>query len=145
MLNYQKILDKNMINVFIDIMKNIKKNGFSDGNHLYITFLTAHKNVNIPKWLIDKYPSEMTIVLQYEYYDLKIDKTYFEISLLFNDIKANLKISYDAIISFADPSANFGLRLKERKTQKKINKSIKDEKIINHKDNIIDFLNYKKN
>ena len=126
-------------------MKNIKKNGFSDGNHLYITFLTAHKNVNIPKWLIDKYPSEMTIVLQYEYYDLKIDKTYFEISLLFNDIKADLKISYDAIISFADPSANFGLRLMEKKTQKKFNKSSEDKVKKNKKDNIINFSNYKKN
>ena len=140
MLNYQKILDQNMINVFIDIMKNIKKNGFSDGNHLYITFLTTHKNVNIPKWLIDKYPSQMTIVLQYEYYDLKINKTYFEISLSFNDIKANLKISYDAIISFADPSAKFGLQLKSIPLKENvINKS--DKK----KNNKIKFSNYKKN
>ncbi len=140
MLNYQKILDQNMINVFIDIMKNIKKNGFSDGNHLYITFLTTHKNVNIPKWLIDKYPSQMTIVLQYEYYDLKINKTYFEISLSFNDIKANLKISYDAIISFADPSAKFGLQLKSIPLKENvINKS--DKK----RNNIIKFSNYKKN
>tara|TARA_B100000989_G_scaffold35848_1_gene22761 strand:+ start:304 stop:741 length:438 start_codon:yes stop_codon:yes gene_type:complete len=145
MIDYQKILNENMLNVLKDILQNIKKNGLSNNNHLYITFLTEHVKTEIPSWIQEKYPKEMTIVIQHEYYDLKINKNNFLITLSFNDINAILKIHYSSIISFADPSANFGLRLKERKTQKKINKSIKDEKIINHKDNIIDFLNYKKN
>ena len=145
MIDYQKILNNNMINVLKDILQNIENNGLSNNNHLYITFLTGHSKTKVPNWIKEKYPEEMTIVIQYEYYDLKINKSDFVIILSFNDIKAKLKIHYDSIISFADPSANFGLRLKERKTQKKINKSIKDEKLINHKDNIIDFLNYKKN
>ena len=87
----------------------------------------------------------MTIVIQYEYYDLKINKSDFVITLSFNDIKSTLKIHYDSIISFADPSANFGLRLVEKKTQKKFNKSTKDNVKKNKKDNIINFSNYKKN
>ena len=83
----------------------------------------------------------MTIVIQYEYYDLKIEKDFFQISLSFNDIKTDLKIGYDSIISFADPSANFGLILKSNKT-KKNNKKINDEA---KKDNIINFSKYKKN
>ena len=51
MIEYQKILDKNMLNVFIDILKNIRDNGLSDNNHLYITFLTNHNDVDIPGWL----------------------------------------------------------------------------------------------
>ena len=48
MIEYQKILDKNMLNVFKDILKNIRDNGLSNNNHLYITFLTNHKNVELP-------------------------------------------------------------------------------------------------
>ena len=63
MIEYQKILDKNMLNVFKDILKNIKDNGLSNNNHLYITFLTNHKNVELPIWLKQKYPEEMTIII----------------------------------------------------------------------------------
>ena len=141
MINYQKLLNKNMIGVLKDILKNINDNGLSNSNHLYITFLTQHKNVEIPNWLRKKYNEEMTIVIQYEYNDLKIEKDFFQISLSFNDIKTDLKIGYDSIISFADPSANFGLILQSNKT-KNNNKKINDE---SKKDNIINFSKYKKN
>ena len=130
MIEYQKILDKNMLNVFKDILKNIKDNGLSNNNHLYITFLTNHKNVELPNWLKQKYPQEMTIIIQYEYYDLEINKNNFSITLSFGDIKTNLKINYNAIVSFADPSANFGLILQKNKIQKKVKKN---QKIINQK------------
>ena len=143
MIQYQKILDKNMLNVFKEILAHIKDNGLSNNNHLYITFFTNHKNVEIPNWLKQKYPLEMTIVIQYEYYDLKINKNNFSISLSFNDIKTNLIIDYNSIISFADPSANFGLILQKNKIQKKLKGNIENKKSI--KDNVIKFSNYKKN
>ena len=143
MIEYQKILDKNMLNVFKDILKNIRDNGLSNNNHLYITFLTNHKNVELPNWLKQKYPEEMTIVIQYEYYDLKINKNNFSISLSFNDIKTNLIIDFKSIISFADPSANFGLILNKRKSQNKLKKNIGSKKT--KRDNVINFSNYKKN
>ena len=143
MIEYQKILDKNMLNAFKDILKNIKDNGLSNNNHLYITFLTNHKNVELPNWLEQKYPEEMTIIIQYEYYDLEINKNDFSITLSFGDIKTNLKINYNAIISFADPSANFGLILQKSKIQNKINKKLETDK--SKKDNVINFSNYKKN
>ena len=86
MIEYQKILNNNMLNVLKDILFNIKENGLSSNNHLYITFITNHKNVELPNWLKKKYPEEMTIVIQYEYYDLEIKKNNFSISLSFNDI-----------------------------------------------------------
>ena len=85
----------------------------------------------------------MTIIIQYEYYDLVINKKNFSITLSFGDIKTNLKINYDAIVSFADPSANFGLILQKSINQKKVNK--KSETNISKKDNVINFSNYKKN
>ena len=132
-INYKKILDNNMINVLKDILYEIKKKGLSNSNHLYISFRTDHKDVEIPIWLLEKYPKEMTIIIQYEYYNLNISSNFFQITLLFNQISADLKIGFNSIISFADPSANFGLRLK-----------ITDETKIKNKDNIINFSNFKK-
>tara|TARA_A100001015_G_scaffold197967_1_gene220828 strand:+ start:2467 stop:2751 length:285 start_codon:yes stop_codon:yes gene_type:complete len=90
-----------------------------------------------------KYPEEMTIVIQYEYYDLEINKNNFSISLSFENIKANLKIEYDSIISFADPSANFGLVLQKNKVQKKIKNNLGNKK--SKYNNVITFSDYKKN
>ena len=143
MIEYQKILDKNMLNVFKDILKNIKDNGLSNNNHLYITFLTNHKNVELPNWLKQKYPQEMTIVIQYEYYDLEINKNSISITLSFDDIKTNIKINYNAIVSFADPSANFGLILQKDKMWNKENKNLENNN--SKENNIINFSNYKKN
>ena len=143
MIDYQKILNQNMLNVLKDILKNIKENGLNNNNHLYITFLTNHKNVELPNWIKQKYPEEMTIVIQYEYYDLEISENNFSISLSFSNIKTYLKIDYNAIVSFADPSANFGLILQKSKIQKKVNKKL--ETNISKKDNVINFSNYKKN
>ena len=129
-----------MINILKDVLITVKNKGLTNNNHIYITFLTKNTNVIIPKWLKDKYPQEMTIVIQYEYYDLEIKDEYFKITLSFNDVKTKLKISYDSIISFADPSANFGLKLKNTEEYKKINKNENETK-----DNVINFSNFKKN
>ncbi len=142
MIDYQKILSQNMIGVLIDVLEEIKEHGINQ-NQLYITFLTKHESVKIPNWLIKKYPKEMTIVIQFEYYNLKINKKNFSITLSFNDIKTELKIGYSSIISFADPSVNFGLILQNRKIEKKLNKNLDKDK--SKEDNIINFSKYKKN
>ena len=142
MINYQNILNKNMLGVFKDVLKNIRDNGLSDNNHLYITFLTNHKEVILPEWIIKNYPKEMTIVVQYEYYDIVINKNNFSITLSFNNIKTKIIIGYNAIVSFADPSANFGLILKNKNNNESINKNLKK---ISKKNNVIKFSKYKKN
>ena len=147
-INYTEILKKNMINVFKDVLLNIEKNGLQEGHHLYITFNTNNAKVKIPKWLQEKYPVEMTIVIQYEYWNFKIKNNSFNIGLSFEDIKTDLEISYNSVVSFADPYANFGLSLIPKiinKNNIKIKKSVKNKKKNFKKDNIIDFNNYKKN
>ncbi len=139
-INYKKIMNANIINILKDVLKIIDKEGIVNGHHLYITFMTNHPKVVIPSWLKEKYPNEITIIIQYEYYNLKIFKNYFSITLSFNNIKADLKIDYDAIISFADPQANFGLKIKDNgNLQKNVRKLRKSKK-----NNVIDFNNYKK-
>ena len=147
-INYTDILNQNMINVFKDVLLNIEKNGLQEGHHLYVTFNTNNTKVKIPKWLQEKYPVEMTIIIQNEYWNFKTKNDSFNIGLSFDDIKTNLEISFNSVISFADPYANFGLSLipninNTKKTQLK--KSIKKIKKNINKNNIIDFKNYKKN
>ncbi len=146
MIDYQRILSKNLLNVFIDILKNIEKNGLDGKNHLYITFNSNNPRNIVPDWLLQKYPNEMTIVIQHEYYHLSVNKNYFNIGLSFNNKKSDLRISFDSIISFADPSVNFGLnyefnklqREKKKKNNLKIDKKLDDS-------NVINFSNFKKN
>ena len=77
MINYEEILNSNLINVFKDILFNINTNGLNSNNHLYVTFNTNHNGVTIPEWLRKKFPSEMTIVIQYEFYNLEIEDDFF--------------------------------------------------------------------
>ena len=149
MIDYQKILNNNLLNVFIDILKNIEKNGLSGSNHLYITFQTSDSKNTVPDWLLLKYPNEMTIVVQHEYYHLSVHKSYFNIGLSFNNKKTDLKIAYNSIISFADPSSNFGLNYQFYNSNKKIDKKKKKvaKKNTNqdNNSNVIKFSNFKKN
>ena len=149
MIQYQKILNKNLLNVFIEILKEVEIKGLDGKNHLYVTFATNNSKTSVPDWLLQKYPNEMTIVIQHEYYNLSINKTDFKIGLSFNNRKCDLTISFDSVISFADPSSNFGLNYQFNKTIVDENKKtlVKKKKSVkkNESSNIINFSNYKKN
>ena len=145
-INYPQILKKNMINVLKDVLHEIKKNGLKEGHHLYIIFKTDNKNIILPKWLKKKYPKKMTIIIQHEYWNLKVFEEKFEIVLSINDVKVNLFIPFNSIISFADPYANFGLKIitEERDTTLINKKESTDNKTVQKKNNIIDFKKFKK-
>ena len=148
-INYSQILKKNMLNVFRDVLKNIEVNDLQEGHHLYITFQTDVKKVVIPDWLKAKHPKEMTIIIQYEYWNFKVKNDSFNIGLSFNDIKADITVPFDAVISFADPYANFGLKLINEEINKKLSdKKPKRKKTVIKKnkdrDNIIEFQKFEK-
>ena len=88
-INYKKILRENMLNVFKEVLLNILENGLQDGHHLYITFDTNHTEVKMPSWLKEKHPQEITIVIQYEYWNFIIKRNLFKIGLSFNGIKTD--------------------------------------------------------
>ena len=145
-INYHKYLKKNLINVFKDVLLDVKQNGLKEGHHIYISFLTKNPGVKISKLLKHKFPKEMTIIIQYEYWNLLVENDLFEISLSFNDIKENLIIPFNSVISFADPYADFGLKLIQNdnfKNEESINNL--DNKNKKFKNNVIDFKNFKKN
>tara|TARA_Y100000766_G_C18761444_1_gene533612 strand:- start:110 stop:559 length:450 start_codon:yes stop_codon:yes gene_type:complete len=149
MIEYQKILNRNLLNVFIEILKEVEVKGLDGNKHLYITFATNNPKTKVPNWLIQKYPTEMTIIIQHEYYHLSVNKKNFSIGLSFNNKKSDLTISFDSIIAFADPSENFGLNYQFNKSVNENDKklTVKKKKSLkkNNSNNIINFSSYKKN
>lgn len=79
-------------------------------HHFYITFRTDADGVDMPDYLRAKYPSEMTIVLQYQFYDLTVDADKFGVTLSFGGVLRRLVVPFVAIVTFADPSVNFVLQ-----------------------------------
>lgn len=79
-------------------------------HHFYITFKTHAPGVDIPQRLIERFPDEMTIVLQHRFWDLKVDGEKFSVGLSFNQVPAMLNIPFSAITGFHDPAVNFELR-----------------------------------
>ncbi len=80
------------------------------GHHFYITFKTGAPGVNIPTHLRERFPDEMTIVLQNKFWELSVDDTSFSVGLSFNQLPAKLVIPYSAITAFVDPAVDFGLQ-----------------------------------
>ncbi len=79
-------------------------------HHFYITFKTQAPGVSVPKHLTERFPDEMTIVLQNKFWDLKVEPTLFRVSLTFNQVPAQLVIPFGAITAFVDPAVNFALQ-----------------------------------
>ena len=79
-------------------------------HHFYITFKTHAAGVSVPPSLRERFPDEMTIVLQNKFWDLKVEEDHFSVGLSFNQIPAELVIPYAAITQFVDPAVDFGLQ-----------------------------------
>jgi hypothetical protein len=88
-----------------------KRPGSCQGDHhFYITFKTAATGVDIPRHLTERFPDEMTIVIQNRFWDLKVGEDGFEVGLSFNQAPARLFIPFAAITGFHDPAVNFALQ-----------------------------------
>lgn len=109
-LRYDRMVEKALRNVARQAVEEVIENGLPNDHHFYITFLTDYEGVKIPDYLRERYPGEMTIVLQYQFYDLSIDDEFLKVTLSFNNIPEKLVIPVGAITIFADPSVNFALQ-----------------------------------
>jgi uncharacterized protein len=85
-------------------------NGLPGAHHFYITFKTAAPGVGLASHLAGKYPDEMTIVLEHQFWDLDVADDQFAVTLSFNHRSERITIPFDAITAFADPSVKFGLQ-----------------------------------
>ncbi|WP_417428535.1 SspB family protein [Kiloniella sp.] len=109
-LRYDHMVEKALLNVVRESLEYAAEHGLPGDHHFYITFKTAQEDVSIPDHLKARYPGEMTIILQYQFWDLEVGKDGFSVTLSFSDVPERMSIPYSAIVAFADPSVRFGLQ-----------------------------------
>lgn len=109
-LRYDKMVERALRGVVREAVQEVMREGLNDDHHFYITFLTEYDGVQIPGYLKERYPGEMTIVLQYQFYDLFVDDKELKVTLSFNNVPERLVIPLEAITIFADPAVNFALQ-----------------------------------
>lgn len=110
-LRYDKMVESALRGVVRQAITEVQETGGLPGDHhFYITFLTDYPGVKIPDYLRERYPGEMTIVLQYQFSDLSVNAERIAVTLSFNNIPEQLVIPLPAVTIFADPSVNFALQ-----------------------------------
>ena len=92
------------------VLARVAEDGLPGGHHFFVTFDTNHEDVDIADWLRERYPKEMTVVIQSWYENLDVGADAFSITLNFGNSPEPLFIPYDSLITFVDPSVEFGLR-----------------------------------
>lgn len=109
-LRYDRMVESALRGVVRQAITEVQESGLPGDHHFYITFLTDYPGVQIPDYLRDRYPGEMTIVLQYQFSDLLVNAERIAVTLSFNNIPEKLVIPLPAVTIFADPSVNFALQ-----------------------------------
>lgn len=108
--DYTVLVNHAMRGVVRDVLKQAQQIGLPDPHHFFITFRTDHPDVTVSEALRSKYPYEMTIVLQHQFRELKVEQERFQVVLSFNNIPEKLIVPFSALTGFADPSVKFGLQ-----------------------------------
>jgi len=111
-LPYDLWVEESLRGVVRRSLAHTELHGLPGDHHFYVTFQTEADGVEIPGHLHAQHPEEMTVILQHQFSDLRVGKDFFEVTLSFSGKAEYLRIPFDAITSFADPSVNFGLQLK---------------------------------
>ncbi|WP_410218970.1 SspB family protein [Paracoccus sp. (in: a-proteobacteria)] len=109
-LEYGEMMRRALQGLIAEVLRKVAKEGLPGEHHFFITFDTRDDGVEMAAWLRDRYPEEMTIVIQHWFDNLTIADDHFTITLNFGDSPEPLKIPFDALRTFVDPSAEFGLR-----------------------------------
>ncbi len=108
-IRYDILAQEALRGVMRKVLAEVARTGLPGGHHFFITFLTGAPGVRISSRLRERYPEQMTIVIQFQYWDLKVTETGFEIGLSFSDVPEKLEIPFSAVRGFYDPSVNFEL------------------------------------
>jgi len=111
-IGYQALTDAALRGVVRDALRRIEKQGLIGSHHFYLTFKTHFPGVEIPGFLREQYPDEMTIILQHQFWGLKVKDNHFEVALTFRKLPATLVIPFAALTKFFDPGVQFGLEFK---------------------------------
>jgi hypothetical protein len=111
-MNYAAMVDGALRSVVRDVIARVQETSLPGNHHFYVSFRTDYADVVLSAHLRERYPEEMTIVLQHQFWGLEVKEQGFEVTLSFNDIHEYLFVPYAAMTAFADPSVQFGLQFK---------------------------------
>ena len=112
-IDYGTLMHKAMRTLIFDVLKDVEQSGLPGEHHFFITFDTTVEGVEISEWLRERYPEEMTIVIQHWFDGLNVKEDGFDITLNFGDQPESLVVPFLAILTFVDPSVEFGLRFEQ--------------------------------
>ncbi|WP_316860091.1 ClpXP protease specificity-enhancing factor SspB [uncultured Cohaesibacter sp.] len=110
LIRYDILAQDALRGVVKTVLTEVARTGLPGEHHFYITFNTQAPGVRISPRLLEKYPDDMTIVLQHQFWDLQANEQAIEIGLSFDGIPEKLYIPYTAIVTFIDPSVHFSLQ-----------------------------------
>lgn len=108
-IRYDLLTQDALRGVVRQVLTRVQRDGLPGEHHLYIAFDTRAEGVSVSKRLKEQYPDEMTIVLQYQFWDLQVANERFEVKLSFSSVPERLVVPFSAVKAFYDPSAQFGL------------------------------------
>src|SRR4029079_739447 len=109
-IRYALLTQEALRGVIRKVLSLVQRGGLPGQHHLYIAFDTEAEGVIVSKRLKEQYPEEMTIVLQYQFWDLQVANDRFEVKLSFSNVPERLVVPFNAVKAFYDPSAQFGLQ-----------------------------------
>ena len=109
-IDYGNLMHRAMRGLIQTVLRDVAKNGLPGSHHFFITFDTTVEGVQMADWLRNRYPGEMTIVIQHWFDNLTVSDEGFTITLNFGDNPEPMVIPFDAVRTFVDPSVEFGLR-----------------------------------
>ncbi|MFK7876677.1 MAG: SspB family protein [Paracoccaceae bacterium] len=116
-IEYGNLMHDAMRGLIRQVLIGVSNNGLPAAHHFFITFDTSHPDAELADWLSDRYPTEMTVVMQHWYDGLEVGEDGFAVTLNFGDQPEPLYIPYHAIKTFVDPSVEFGLRFEPQETE----------------------------
>lgn len=111
-IGYKALTDAALRGVVRDALRRAEKQGLIGAHHFRLTFKTHFPGVEIPDFLLEQYPDEMMIILQHQFWGLKIKEDLFEVTLSFRKVPATLTIPFAALTAFVDPGVQFGLQFR---------------------------------
>ncbi|WP_207215428.1 ClpXP protease specificity-enhancing factor SspB [Rickettsiales endosymbiont of Peranema trichophorum] len=111
-INYGRLVDASMHSIVFKVLKLVELEGLRGEHHFLISFMTQYEGVIVPEVVIEKYPEEITVVIQHQYQNLRVGSQGFGVTLSFAGKKGDIYVPYAAITSFADPSVQFGLQFR---------------------------------
>ena len=115
-IDYGRLMHHAMRGLIRDVLSDVARDGLPGEHHFFITFDTRYPGVEIAPWLRDRYPEEMTIVMQHWFEGLDVEEDGFSVTLSFGNQPERLTIPFDALRTFVDPSVEFGLRFERQES-----------------------------